>query len=184
MNLAMIPQTALATKLRRADNHPLACVLTLHGTSCIWKVLHFSNCDLQSTHSYREEPRPQGHWLSLCSLGAAAFGPQEEPKRGRTPELCEEVVSTYIPNCQLFVYSEVVSTYIQNWKFLFVYSQVVSTYIQSCQLFVYVGPPKKFTRPPCCFLHPLTHLQGWYMRSAGKSVCLKFYYADFAIFLT
>ena len=29
-------------------------------------------------------------------------------------ELCEEVVSTYIQNCQLFVYSEVVSTYIQN----------------------------------------------------------------------
>ena len=43
VNLAMIPQTALATKLRRAENQPLACVLTLHGTSDIWKVLHFSN---------------------------------------------------------------------------------------------------------------------------------------------
>ena len=53
-------------------------------------------------------------------------------KRGSTPELCEEVVSTYIQNCVLFVYSE-----------------VVSTYIQSCQLFVYVGAllgPKKNVR--------------------------------------
>ena len=67
-------------------------------------------------------------------------------------ELREEVVSTYIQNCQLFVYSEVVSTYIQN-----------------CQLFMYVGallpppptpppPPKKkkkkkkkkSSHPPCC----------------------------------
>ena len=134
----MIPQTALATRLRRADNQPLACVLTLHGTSGIWKVLHFSNCDLHPTHSYREEPRPQGHWLSLCSLGAAAFGTQKEPKRGRTPELCEEVVSTYI----------------QNWQ-LFMYSQVVSTYIQSCQLFVYVGPPKMVYSPSLLLSTPL-----------------------------
>ena len=32
VDLAMISQTALATKLRRADNQPLACVLTLHNT--------------------------------------------------------------------------------------------------------------------------------------------------------
>ena len=30
--------TALATKLRRADNQPLACGLTLHNTSDIYKV--------------------------------------------------------------------------------------------------------------------------------------------------
>ena len=34
----MISQTALATKLRRADNQPLACVLTLYNTSDIYKV--------------------------------------------------------------------------------------------------------------------------------------------------
>ena len=33
----MISQTALATKLRRADNQPLACVLTLHYTPDIYK---------------------------------------------------------------------------------------------------------------------------------------------------
>ena len=38
VDLAMISQTALATKLRRADNQPLACVLTLHNTSDIYKV--------------------------------------------------------------------------------------------------------------------------------------------------
>ena len=82
----------------------------------------------------------------MLTWGPRRSGPQEEPKRGRTTELCKEVVTTYIQNCQLFVYSEVVSTYIQNCQ-LFVYSEVVSTYIQNCQLFVYVGallgPPKK-----------------------------------------
>ena len=34
----MISQTALATKLRRADNQPLACLLSLHDTSNIYKV--------------------------------------------------------------------------------------------------------------------------------------------------
>ena len=34
----MISQTPLATKLRRADNQPLACVLTLHITSDMNKV--------------------------------------------------------------------------------------------------------------------------------------------------
>ena len=34
----MIYQTVLATKLRRADNQPLACVLTLHNTSDIYKM--------------------------------------------------------------------------------------------------------------------------------------------------
>ena len=34
----MISQTALATKLRRADNQPLARVLTLHNTSDIYKM--------------------------------------------------------------------------------------------------------------------------------------------------
>ena len=38
VDLAMISQTALATKLRRADNQPLACVSTLHNISDIYKV--------------------------------------------------------------------------------------------------------------------------------------------------
>ena len=135
MNLAMIPQTALATKLRRAANRPLACVLTPHGTSGIWKVLHFSDCDLHPTilpgrapgrrdggpspgaqagrpyqlrwcsGSFRvffETPsrqspwagegggRPQGHWLSLCSLGgcgARASGRAEAWPRARGSRL-------------------------------------------------------------------------------------------------
>ena len=74
----------------------------------------------------------QGHWLSLCSLGGLR-------KSRSAAELCEEVVSMYIQNCQLFVYGEVISTYIQNCQ-MFVYSEVVSTYIQNCQLFVYVAP--------------------------------------------
>ena len=191
----MIPQTALARKLRRADNQPLACVLTPHGTSGIWKVLHFSNCDFHPTHSYREEPRagggggrpqkrrladptssagaravlmvlrnavpsepwagegggrPQGLWLSLCSLGAAALGPQEEPKCGRTPE---EVVSTYIQNCHLFVYVGAshrtyrIGNWLCTWEHLDVHTEwaivcvrgSLSTYIQNWQLFVYLG---------------------------------------------
>ena len=107
----------------------------------------------------RSEPRageglgPSPGALALTML---TWGPQEKPKRGRTPELCEEVVSTYIQNCQLFVYSEVVSTYIQNCQ-LFVYSEVVSTYIQNCQLFVYMGASAARSRggpepPPCLLL--------------------------------
>ena len=51
----------------------------------------------------RGEKHCRGTGSHYAHLGAAALGPQEEPK-GRTPELCKEVVSTYIENCQLFVY--------------------------------------------------------------------------------
>ena len=81
-------------------------------------------CSGGSQAAVPSEPLGQrGRGLSLGALALTmlTLGPRRSGlrKRGRTPE---EVVSTYIQNCQLFVYSEVVSTYIQN-----------------CQLFVYVG---------------------------------------------
>ena len=122
MNLAMIPQTALATKLRRADNQPLACVLTLLGTSGIWKVLHFLIGMYKRSNTFRapgdgegggrprgsgamppflrSEPlgrRGRGPSPGALALTMLNWGPQEEPKRARALRGSRLDVHTELP---------------------------------------------------------------------------------------
>ena len=87
----------------------------------------------------RRGPSPGALALTMLTWGPRRLGLR---KRGLTPELCKEVVSTYIQSCLLFVYSKVVLTYIQN-----------------CQLFVYepFWAPKK-SPSPSLLLMCLTHI--------------------------
>ena len=108
-------------------------------------------------------PSPRALALTMLTLGPRRSGLR---KRARTPEFCEDVVSTYIQNCQLFVYSEVVSTYIQN-----------------CQLFVYVGASRRTYRIVNCLctwerldVHtelPIVCVRGWVYVTIAKNKSIR-----------
>ena len=79
MDLGMISQTALATKLRRADNQPLACVLTLHNTSDIYKVSISLIATRQQLAKVHQIGAPDGTWCHQAPAGQAGGSSQGGP---------------------------------------------------------------------------------------------------------
>ena len=73
MDLAIISQTALTTKLRRADNQPLACVLTLHNTSDIYKVSISLTATRQQLAKFHHIDALDGTW---CHQARAVSRPR------------------------------------------------------------------------------------------------------------
>ena len=79
VDLAMISQTTLATKLRRADNQPLACVLTLHNTSDIYKVCISLIATRQQLAMVHQIESPDGTWYHQARAGQAGGPSQGRP---------------------------------------------------------------------------------------------------------
>ena len=77
----MISQTALATNLRRADNQPLACVLTLHNTPDIYRVSISLKAARQQLAKVHKIDAPYG---TRCHQARAseAGGPFQGPNMG------------------------------------------------------------------------------------------------------
>ena len=73
----MISQTALATKLRRADNQPLGCVLTLHDTSDIYKVSISLIATRQQLAKVHQIDAPDGTWCHQAPAGQAGGPPRD-----------------------------------------------------------------------------------------------------------
>ena len=79
----MISETALATKLRRADNQPLACVLTLHNTSDIYKVSISLIATGQQLAKVHQIDAPDDTWCHQARAGEAGG-----PSQGRPYDFC------------------------------------------------------------------------------------------------
>ena len=75
----MISQTAIATKLLRADNQPLACVLTLHDTSDIYKVSISLIATRQQLAKVHQIDAPDGTWCHQAPAGQAGGPSQGRP---------------------------------------------------------------------------------------------------------
>ena len=77
----MIFHTALATKLRRADNKPLAYVLTLHYISDIYKVSISLIATRQQLAKVHQIDAFDGTWCRQARVGEAG-GPSQGPNMG------------------------------------------------------------------------------------------------------